>query len=79
LKMVAVKDFYWEKKNGKWAMKWCPLGQGMVDWPAVMKRLAVANFAGPLTLHVEYENPDELKAVAEDFAVMKKLVAGAWG
>lgn len=78
LKMVAVKDFYWEKKDGKWRMQWCPLGQGMVDWPAVMRRLASARFAGPLTLHVEYENPDELKAVAEDFAVLKKLVTAAW-
>lgn len=78
LKMVAVKDFYWEKKNGKWAMKWCPLGQGMVDWPAVLKRMALAKFTGPLTLHVEYENPDELKAVAEDFATMKKLVDAAY-
>ncbi len=78
LKMVAVKDFYWEKKNGKWAMKWCPLGQGMVDWPAVLKRMALAKFTGPLTLHVEYENPDELKAVAEDFAVMKKMVDAAY-
>ena len=78
LKMVALKDFYWERKDGKWKMKWCPLGQGMVDWPAVLKRLALAKFSGPLTLHVEYQNPDELKAVAEDFAVMKKLVSDAW-
>jgi len=79
LKMVAVKDFYWEKKNGKWAMKWCPLGQGMVDWPAVLKRLALAKFSGPLTLHVEYETADELKSVAEDFATLKKLTDAAWG
>lgn len=78
LKMVAVKDFYWEKKNGKWQMRWCPLGQGMVDWPAMLKRMALAKFAGPLTLHVEYETPDELKSVADDFAVMKKLVDVAW-
>jgi sugar phosphate isomerase/epimerase len=78
LKMVAVKDFYWEKKNGKWQMKWCPLGQGMVDWPTVLKRMALAKFSGPLTLHVEYENPDELKAVAEDFAVLKKWTDAAY-
>ncbi len=79
LKMVAVKDFYWEKTGGKWKMKWCPLGQGMVDWPKVLKRMALAKFTGPLTLHVEYETADELKATAEDFMVMKKMVDAAWG
>ncbi len=78
LKMVAVKDFYWEKREGKWRMRWCPLGQGMVDWPAMLKRLALAKFSGPLTLHVEYETPDELKANAEDFATLKRLVDAAW-
>lgn len=78
LKMVAVKDFYWEKKDGKWRTKWCPLGQGMVDWPAVFKRMAAAKFAGPITLHAEYETPDELKSVAEDFVVLKKLADAAW-
>jgi sugar phosphate isomerase/epimerase len=76
--MVAVKDFYWEKREGKWRIRWCPLGEGMVDWPAVLKRLARAGFAGPLTLHVEYENPDELKAAAADAAVLRKLVQEAW-
>lgn len=78
LKMVAVKDFYWEKKNGKWQMRWCPLGEGMVNWPGVLKRLALAKFSGPLTLHVEYENPDELKAVAQDFATLKKWTDAAY-
>ncbi|WP_031497476.1 sugar phosphate isomerase/epimerase family protein [Bryobacter aggregatus] len=79
MKMLAVKDFYWEKDKGKWKMRWCPLGQGMVDWPKVMSRLALAKFNGPVTLHVEYETPNELKAVADDFAVMKKLVDDAYG
>ena len=78
LKMVAVKDFYWEKSGGKWKMKWCPLGQGMVDWPTVLKRMALAKFAGPLTLHVEYETADELKSTAADFVVLKKMVDAAY-
>lgn len=79
LKMMAVKDFYWEKVKGKWAMKWCPLGEGMVDWPKVLARLAKAGWSGPLTLHVEYQVPDELKAVAADFATLKKLTDQAYG
>lgn len=78
LRMVAVKDFYWEKSKGKWAMKWCPLGEGMVDWPKVLQVMAKSGFSGPLTLHVEYTTPDELKAVAQDFATMKKLVDAAY-
>lgn len=79
MKMVAVKDFYWEKgASGKWAMKWCPLGEGMVDWPKVFARLAKAKFTGPVTLHVEYHTADELKSVADDFARMKKLADAAW-
>jgi sugar phosphate isomerase/epimerase len=79
LKMLAVKDFYWEKANGKWRMKWCPLGEGMVNWPKVFERLAKAGFAGPVTLHTEYETPDELKAVASDFSALKRMVDAAWG
>jgi L-ribulose-5-phosphate 3-epimerase len=78
LRMVAVKDFYWEKTKGKWAMKWCPLGEGMVDWPKVLQVMAKSGFTGPLTLHVEYNTPDELKANAQDFATMKKLVDAAY-
>jgi sugar phosphate isomerase/epimerase len=80
MKMVAVKDFYWEKNAaGKWAMKWCPLGEGMVDWKRVFARLAQAKFAGPISLHVEYETSDELKAVAEDGARMRRMVEEAYG
>ncbi len=79
MKMLAVKDFYWEKDaKGKWAMKWCPLGEGMVDWPKVFARLAKAKFMGPVTLHVEYHTADELKAVADDFARMKKLLEAGY-
>lgn len=79
LKMVAIKDFYWEKKDGKWHPHWCPLGQGMVDWTAVFGAFAKAGYAGPLSLHVEYEPADELAAIAADLAFMKKHVAQAYG
>lgn len=79
LKMVAVKDFYWKKNaKGKWDLEWCPLGEGMVDWPKVFSRLAKAGFTGPITLHTEYHNPDELKALADDGAKMRKMVEAAY-
>ena len=80
LKMVAVKDFYWTKdKSGKWRVQNCPLGQGMVDWPQFFALLAKARFAGPISMHVEYDPPDELSAIARDFEFLKKLVAAAYG
>ncbi len=79
LKMVAMKDAYWEKSNGKWRPKWVPLGDGMVDWPEVFRGFASVGFAGPVTLHVEYPSKDELEAIAHDLAFMKKQVALAYG
>jgi sugar phosphate isomerase/epimerase len=55
LKMIAVKDFYWEKTSKGWQVINCPLGAGMVDWKAYFKLLRQANFAGPISLHLEYE------------------------
>ena len=79
LKMVAVKDFYWNKSGGKWELTWCPLGEGMVNWPEFFRGLAAANFSGPISLHVEYEPKDELAAIARDLEFMKKQVAVAYG
>ena len=31
IKMIAIKDFQWEKKNGKWITEGVPLGSGAVD------------------------------------------------
>lgn len=55
LKMVAIKDFVWQKVDGKWRTRWCPLGEGMVDWPAFFQLLAAAPFDGPISLHIEYD------------------------
>jgi L-ribulose-5-phosphate 3-epimerase len=79
LKMMAMKDFYWEKRNGKWQMKMCAMGEGMVDWPRVFAMLAQANFTGPLSLHIEYDPADELAAIAKDVAYVEKQVAAAYG
>lgn len=78
IRMVALKDFYWEKQNGKWTMRMCPMGEGMVDWPRVFAMLAAARFAGPLSLHLEY-GPITMAAIARDFSFVKKQVAAAYG
>jgi L-ribulose-5-phosphate 3-epimerase len=78
IKMIAVKDFFWEKSQGKWKMTMCPMGQGMVDWPAVFAKLAQSGFNGPISLHMEYTPADEMEAIASDFVFLKKQVAAAW-
>jgi sugar phosphate isomerase/epimerase len=79
LKMVAMKDFYWAKVDGRWRPKSCPMGEGMVDWPKVFSMLAAARFTGPLSLHMEYNPADELAAIARDLAFVKKQLAAAYG
>jgi len=66
IKMIAVKDSYWEKSSKGWRQVNCPLGQGMVDWKAYFKALRQANFQGPISLHLEYEIPGATKAAQEE-------------
>jgi sugar phosphate isomerase/epimerase len=79
IKMVAIKDFYWEKRAGKWTMQMCPLGEGMVDWPKFFSMLAGSGFTGPISLHVEYEASDMIGAITRDFASLRKQVTPAFG
>ena len=55
LKMVAIKDFVWEKSGGQWKTRWVPLGEGMVRWPEFFKILREVSFQGPISLHIEYD------------------------
>ncbi|MGE5646500.1 MAG: sugar phosphate isomerase/epimerase family protein [Acidobacteriota bacterium] len=79
LKLAAMKDAFWEKKDGKWDVHWCPMGEGMVNWPKVLAAYAKAGFTGPMSIHVEYEPADEIPATARDLAFLKKQVAAAYG
>jgi sugar phosphate isomerase/epimerase len=52
---VAIKDFKWGKNaKGQWEPIWCPLGEGMVNFPAFFAMLKQANFSGPVQMHTEY-------------------------
>ena len=55
LVMVAIKDFVWEKTSKGWQTRWCPLGEGMVDWEAFFQQLVRIPFPGPLSIHIEYD------------------------
>jgi L-ribulose-5-phosphate 3-epimerase len=65
LKMVAVKDFFWEKTPKGWMARNCPVGEGMVDWKYFIKALALGGFQGPISLHMEYEVAGDNSATRE--------------
>ncbi len=88
LKMVACKDFYWEKSGGTWRPRMCPLGDGMVDYPKFFQMLAATGFSGPISLHVEYpvEAPTqaqkierEMLAIERDFKQLQSFYDAAFG
>jgi len=87
LKMVAIKDFFWEKAPKGWQQRNCPLGEGMVDWKEYFTALARAGFHGPVSLHLEYEIPgataaarqeNTAAAAARDLAFLKAGLAKAY-
>lgn len=55
LAMVAVKDVVWEKTSKGWQTRWCPLGEGMVNWEEFFRELSRIAFAGPISIHIEYD------------------------
>jgi sugar phosphate isomerase/epimerase len=56
IKMVAVKDFGWQRTPGKKYSEpeFGPLGEGDVRWDEILGMLKKAGFSGPISLHVEY-------------------------
>lgn len=54
VKSIAIKDFFWTKKNDKWGKQGCPLGEGVVNWPKYMELLKQYNIQLPITMHYEY-------------------------
>jgi L-ribulose-5-phosphate 3-epimerase len=89
LKMIAVKDFFWEKSAGKgWQQTNCPLGEGMVDWSTYFRALAESGFQGPVSLHLEYSIPGKtaaekqentLRFAAKDLQFLRQGLARAYG
>jgi sugar phosphate isomerase/epimerase len=86
LKMVAIKDFTWVKTARGWEDVNCPLGRGMVDWSYVLGTLCRAGFAGPISVHIEYDVPGDtageheaqvLAAAGRDLAFLKAQLRDA--
>jgi L-ribulose-5-phosphate 3-epimerase len=95
IKMLAVKDMYWEKTSNGWSDTNCPLGQGMCHYEEFLKLAASGGFHGPISLHLEYEipgvstregialsrnNADNVMAAAKrDLDYLKSLLGTAYG
>ena len=79
LKMLALKDCRWLKSPKGWIVENCPLGEGMVDLAWTATAIRDGKFAGPISLHLEYEIPSgtehTLTAARRDLAVAKKHFA----
>lgn len=67
VKMMAVKDFVWNKDKPEWK----PLGSGIVQTAAFFTIMREAEFNGPVSLHFEYKTPSK-EALIED---MRNAVA----
>ena len=57
IRALAVKDFVWQRgPKGDWRTEWCPLGEGMVNFPRLVALLRGARFSGPVNVHFEHSN-----------------------
>jgi L-ribulose-5-phosphate 3-epimerase len=83
LKMLAFKDFFWQKTEKGWTIRDCPLGEGQVDWTWVGSKIRDLRFSGPISIHLEYEipgsTPEErtkltLEAARRDLEVAARLL-----
>jgi sugar phosphate isomerase/epimerase len=78
MKMAALKDFTWQKVNGKWKAVSCPLGEGMVDFPKIFAAFAAHRFTGPISIHQEYPASDPVVAARKDREFASRLIDKAY-
>ncbi len=63
LSIVALKDVLITREeyqeHGRCKYLWVPAGKGMVNWTAVFSELKRIGYQGPLSVHCEFEVPEE--------------------
>ncbi|CAN5368759.1 sugar phosphate isomerase/epimerase [soil metagenome] len=88
IRTINVKDFYWEKKGGKWQTTNVPLGEGMVDFKKYFGLVKQYGIPGPVCLHYEYElggaqdgakklsipKDEFIRVVKKDLATLKRML-----
>jgi len=84
IQMLALKDFAWTKRSGRWEPEFCALGQGMVDFTTFFRYLKEINFDGPISMHFEYgkhnhpqpsDGPELLADIRRDLVLLRKWMA----
>ncbi len=88
---VSIKDSLINKlPDGRWSVKYVPLGQGEVELPDLIEILREINFKGPIEMQPEFENGGAQDAadkltwprkrvrdnMAQDLRVYRKALAG---
>jgi sugar phosphate isomerase/epimerase len=76
IKTLAIKDFIWVNKNGKWGVENVPLGEGMVDFKTYFQMLKHNRIQVPVSLHLEYPLGGAEHGATE-ISVDKKVVFAA--
>ena len=80
LSLVAVKDVLLTRveKNGHGAVQrdWVVAGAGVVDWTGVFECLQRENYAGPISVHCEFQIPADqfLAAAQREIAFFRRFV-----
>jgi sugar phosphate isomerase/epimerase len=75
VRTMDVKDFRWTNASGKWKNEPVPLGEGLVNFPALFKLVKEFGIQPQLSLHVEYPLPtttDRTERRRQFVALMKK-------
>jgi len=82
LRMVNLKNAYWERTNGPeaeyalWRPYWTGGRFGLASWPRVMASLQARGYAGPVCLTAEYSDEGGVdRLIAEDLAFARSLLA----
>lgn len=75
VRTMDVKDFRWTNAGGKWRNESVPLGEGLVNFPALFRLVKELGVQAQLSLHFEYPMPPATDRAAyrrQLVALMKK-------
>jgi len=80
LKRIAVKNArHVRTPEGKWAIDWCALEDGLVDWPIALRTLADFGYDGPISVHGEYSESEQtdrvLQLVEHDVSYLQRIIS----
>jgi len=54
VRTMVIRDFRWERKNGKWQILPVPIGEGMVDFEKFFSLVNMYEISGPISVMCDY-------------------------